>query len=30
VTNHGRVDHTSPHYHPATSPNSVGPAIPIQ
>ena len=25
VTNHGRTDHPSPHYHPATSPNGVAP-----
>jgi RHS repeat-associated protein len=25
VTNHGRYDHPNPHYHPATSPNSVKP-----
>jgi RHS repeat-associated protein len=25
VTDHGRGDHTNPHFHPATSPNSVGP-----
>ena len=26
VTNHNRGDHSNPHYHPATGPNSVGPA----
>jgi uncharacterized protein RhaS with RHS repeats len=26
VTNHGRRDHTNPHFHPATGPNSVGSA----
>ena len=29
VTNHGRGDHTNPHWHPATSPNGVGPAQPV-
>ncbi|SRR6266481_5621366 len=29
VTNHGRGDHTNPHFHPATGPVSVGPAEPI-
>jgi RHS repeat-associated protein len=29
VTNHGRADHTSPHWHPATGPNSVGNAQPM-
>ena len=24
VTNHGRMDHTNPHWHPALGPNSVG------
>ena len=26
VTDHGRADHENPHFHPATGPNSVGPA----
>lgn len=26
VTDHGRTDHDNPHFHPATGPNSVGPA----
>ena len=29
VTNHGRGDHTNPHWHPAVGPNSVGSAQPI-
>ena len=29
VTDHGRNDHTDPHFHPATGPGSVGPAQPI-
>jgi hypothetical protein len=29
VTNHGRADHTNPHWHPAVGPNSVGPQQPI-
>jgi hypothetical protein len=29
VTNHGRSDHTSPHWHPANGPNSVGNAQPL-
>jgi RHS repeat-associated protein len=29
VTDHGRGDHTDPHFHPATGPASVGPAEPI-
>jgi hypothetical protein len=29
VTNHGRADHPSPHFHPATGPNSVGPPEPL-
>ena len=30
VTNHGRRDHPCPHFHPATSPNSVGPFQPVK
>jgi len=30
VTNHARPDHVSPHFHPATSPSSVGPVQPIE
>jgi hypothetical protein len=29
MTDHGRFDHPDPHFHPATSPNSVGPMQPI-
>lgn len=29
VTNHGRGDHTNPHWHPALGPNSVGSAQPL-
>jgi hypothetical protein len=29
VTDHGRRNHVDPHFHPATSPNSVGPGQPI-